>query len=62
MSKQKEKMRKNPNRDDFGMVGNIAWETQFLLPKVAQKHSSVNRIQANNPSSGVWTKMNENPP
>ena len=62
MCKTKVNNRKNPRRDDFGMVGNFGREQPILFPRVSQKWAEYGLIQMDNPFVGTWMETNDKPP
>ena len=62
MGKTMENNGKHPKRDDFGIVGNMAWKIAVLFPKVSQNNKQNRWMEVNNPFTKEWIKMNATPP
>lgn len=62
MGRTKEKISKNPKRDDIGTFGNMAWEPPILFPKVSQENGTFGCVKLNNPVSNRRIRTNSKPP
>lgn len=62
MRKTIENKSKNLKRDDFGIIGNMAWEIAFLFQKVSQNNKQNRWMEMNNSITKEWIEKNATPP
>ena len=62
MRKTIENKSKNLKRDDFGIIGNMAWEIAILFHKVSQNNKQNRWMEVNNSTTKEWIEKNATPP